>query len=84
MRHAGHDLRLGGGSLLGDKLHPELRELAGLAAQARLLANHRGAVAQARRQVSCPQTPGNEARHGKREVRAEHEQRLIGVKELEG
>ena len=43
-----HDLEPGGGAVLLDELDAELRELAGLAAQARLLAHDRRVVAEAR------------------------------------
>ena len=96
MRHAGtssverglgeqtHDLGLRGGAVHGHELHAQLRELARLAAQARLLPDDRRAVAQARREVPRRDAAGDEACHGQREVGTEHEQRLVGVEELEG
>ena len=79
-----HDLDLRGGAVLADELDAELRELAGLAAQARLLAHDRRVVAEARRQAVCRDAAGHEAGDGQGEVRAEHEQRAVLVEELEG
>ncbi len=78
------DLNLAGHVLAADKLHAELGELARLAAQGALLAHHGGLVAQAGRKVGGAEALGGEARDGQREIRAQHEQAVVEVKELEG
>ena len=79
-----HDLELGGCAVLLDELDAELRELAGLPAQARLLAHDRCVVAEARGELPVRHAPRDESCDGQGEVGAEHEQRAVLVKELEG
>ena len=83
VRHERNDLDLARDILPADELDAELRELARLAAEGALLSNDRRLVAQARRKALSRQALGGEARDGKREVRAQHEEAIVRVEELE-
>ena len=84
LREQAHDLGLRRDAVTGHELDAELRKLARLAAQRRLLADHRGAVAQADGQVGLAHAAGDEARRRQREVGSQREEGLVGVEELEG
>ena len=70
-------------SVLADQLDTQLGELAGLAAQVGLLADHRRLVAQAQRQVAIGEARRDHTGNRKRDVGA-HDQQLVIIKKLEG
>ena len=78
------DLSLGRGPLVAHELDAELRELARLALERRLLADDGCGVAEADRQLVRADARGDEAGDGQREVGTEHEEAAVAVKELEG